>query len=129
MKNQYGTVLIVTLIFLFVLTLLVSSTTEETILEAKMESLLELNQVILNTAESGVIQSECHLLNHHIELPDTFILLKTSIQLEKVDLNDNKTFLIQSLASYASHQVLLKVRDNLIKMPKPTLHRITWEEQ
>lgn len=127
MKKHIGAILPIVLIFLFVFTLLVTSSSQEVILQIKSEAATELNQAVFERAESGIIQSEMSLLNINFLLPSSTIALNTVVQLEKTDPKGNKTYRIQSTACAQHQQVELNVVDIFATVPVLSYHRISWQ--
>jgi len=136
MEKQQGAVLVTTLIFLFILTLLVMRSAAFLILQYKMQEAMELQSRVVERAEAGIIQIEQHWQNDDFTLSDSPITLTTSTQLESIDACGNRIFLIQSIARYQNQQVILNVRDRFAKVPRqkdcqpiPSCQRLVWQVQ
>lgn len=136
MKNQTGVILVVTLLFLFVLTLLVMDATQEMILEYKMQAAMDLREHIFKRAQAGIVQMEWMLRHQDFPLPNSPIALQTKYNLEKTDVCSNPIVSMQSVATHQHQQVILNVRDIFAKVPVqknckpiPPCQRLTWQEQ
>ena len=116
-KNK-GSVLILTLLFLFIFTLIMVSDSQDVIINNKMQSAMQHDFAVFERAESGMRQMVLVLQGLSITLPNSTISLKTTAKLIKTDKCGNQTLIIQSIAHDQYDQVILNSRDIFAKVPK-----------
>ena len=116
LANQ-GYILITTLIVLFVLTLLVVSSSELGVMNQKMQNgWMQYNQVF-ERAEWGLAQLVANFQGKSFALPDSPILLTTSYTVLDTDGCGNQTVDLQSRAKNAFSTVILNSRDIFARVP------------
>lgn len=135
MKKQNGFVLFITLLFIFVLTLLVMSGSQIMVLNTKMQNNTRHDFQVYAMAQFGMQSVVCALEGNPIALPDSSISLNTTVKNIQVDDCDNQTVDIQSTAQDQFSKVVLISRDIFAKVPRkkgcvkiPIHQRIWWEE-
>ncbi|MDP1573942.1 MAG: hypothetical protein Q8L78_03285 [Coxiellaceae bacterium] len=116
LSNQ-GYVLITTLIVLFVLTLLVTGSSESHIVNQKMQNNWEQYNAVFHRAEWGLQQLVAGFGGGSISLPDSPITLTTSYTLLETDACGNKMLDLQSTAKNAFSTVILNSRDIFARVP------------
>lgn len=137
-RNQYkqsGYVLMITLIFVLVLSLLVVAMTEATITAIKSETGMQQYQQLFYRAESGVLQMEQRLLGRYISLPSSSIALQTDVEHVDIDSCGNKIVDIVAMATWRSERFVLRSREIFARVPLakkcrkiPLQKRLWWEE-
>ena len=135
MKKQNGFVLFIALLFIFIVTLIVMSDTQTMILDKKILNSVHHEFQVYTVAQWG-IQSAVHALEGDpIVLPDSSIVLNTTVKNIKTDLCDNQTVEIQVIAQDQFSKVVLNSRDIFAKVPRekgcqkiPIHQRIGWQE-
>ena len=131
-NNQNGSTLIITLIFLFVLTLLAVSDSQDVIVNNKMQSAMQQDFLVFARAESGMQQMVFALQGISFELPDSPITLHTTAKQIKIDRCGNQTITIQSIAQDNHDKVVLNSLDIFAKVPKRKkckkipAHQVVW---
>lgn len=128
MYSHNGFALPITLIFLFVMTLIVIAQTELSVSETKTQLRMQYHDVIFYRAEAGLIQAEENLLGISVTLPDSPISLKTTIQQQDADFFEKKLIDIDSVAFWNGQRVELRSRDIFVRVPKPAYQRLFWQE-
>ena len=116
-KSIRGYIIITTLIFLFVITLLVVSAADNIILNNKMQSNMQQYTAVFARAELGLQQTVLAFEGESINLPNSPITLQTSRSIVKIDACGNQTVDFQSIAHNAFSTVVLKCQDIFAKVP------------
>lgn len=135
MKKQHGFVLFITLLFIFVLTLMVMSGGQIMILDTKMQNNTRHDFQVYVRAYNGM-ESIVHALEGDpIALPDSSISLNTTVKNIQTDACHNQTVDIQSMAQDQFSTVILNSRDIFAKVPRekgcekiPIHQRVWWQE-
>jgi Tfp pilus assembly protein PilX len=131
-SHQPGFVLIITLLFILVLTILAISGGQHIILENKMQSNVQQTSAVFARAELGMAQKVLLLQGKSMTLPDSPISLKVTSTVIDIDDCDNQTIDMQSKASNHFSTVVLNSRDIFAKVPheknckKIPAHRVLW---
>ena len=127
-----GFVLFITLIFLFVLTLIAISGSQDIILENKMQNAMQNNALVFSRAELGMQQAVLAIEGDPIVLPDSPISLNVLTKIISTDDCGNQTIDIQSTAKNLFSRVVLNSRNIFAKVPrqkgckKIAKHQILW---
>lgn len=133
MQNKtWGFILIATLIFLFVMTLLAMSGAETMIFEHNMQSQQQRELSVLLRADAGIQQVILTKLGDTIILPPSTIILSTNKKIVSTDACGNQTWDISATAQNANVRVVLNSEDIFAKVPVspgckiiPT-HQVLW---
>lgn len=135
MKKQNGFVLFIALLFIFVLTLIVVSDTQTMILDRKMLNNARHDFQVYTVAQWGIQSVVYALEGDPIVLPDSMIVLNTTVKNIQTDLCDNQTVEIQAIAEDQLSKIVLNSRDIFAKVPRekgckeiPIHQRIWWQE-
>jgi Tfp pilus assembly protein PilX len=135
MKNNKGAVLFLTLIFLFVLTLLAVDGSQNIILMDQMQNAMQNNGAVFAQAELGMRQAIFSMEGDPITLPESSITVTTNVKIIKIDDCDNQTVRIRSTASDSATTIVLNSLDIFAKVPKesgckkiPEHHIVWWRE-
>lgn len=118
--RQTGFVLFIVLIFLFVLTFITISSSQDIILENKMQNNMENSFAVFSRAELGMQQAVLAQEGDSIVLPDSPISLNVTTKLIAKDACDNKIIDIQSIAKNNVSTVVLNSRNIFAKVPRQT---------
>ncbi|HLB56644.1 MAG TPA: hypothetical protein VJK30_04890 [Coxiellaceae bacterium] len=127
-----GFILFIVLIFLFVLTLTTISSSQDIILENKMQNNMENSFSVFARAELGMQQAVLAQENDPIVLPDSPISLNVTSTVIAKDSCDNKIIDMQSTAKNNVSTVVLNSRNIFAKVPrqkgckKISKHQILW---
>lgn len=127
-----GFTLMITLLFIFVFTILAVAGSQSIIIENKMQNNMQQELAVFARAELGLQQEILRLQGQAITLPDSDITLKTTTTLIDVDDCDNQTMDIQSIAYNHFSTIILNTRTIFAKVPrekhckKIPLHHIVW---
>ena len=131
-----GYVLFVTLLFLFILTLIVVSGSQDLILENKMQSNMQNQLAVFSRAELGLRQAILAQEGDSISLPDSSIALTVTTNTISVDDCGNQTIDFQAIAKNAISTVVLNSRDIFAKVPRqkrcrkiPAHHNVWWNSE
>ncbi|MCX7124757.1 MAG: pilus assembly PilX N-terminal domain-containing protein [Gammaproteobacteria bacterium] len=130
--NERGFVLMITLLFIFVLTLLAISGSQDIILENKMQNNMQQELAVFAYAELGMQQQVLQLQGESMTLPNSSISLKTTSKIIDTDSCDNQTIDIQSIAQNSISTVVLNSRAIFAKVPrdkgckKIPAYRVVW---
>ena len=134
--RQFGSILIVTLLMVLVLSLLTMAASSDAILENKMKSGVRDDYLVTSVAENSLQKA---VLSHEgvdIQLPDSSVTVSTQETNVKTDRCDNQTidFLVTAQDDFST--VVLNSRDTFAKVPKekncakvPIHRRIWWKIQ
>ncbi|PIZ04288.1 MAG: hypothetical protein COY58_04865 [Gammaproteobacteria bacterium CG_4_10_14_0_8_um_filter_38_16] len=131
-NKQIGMVLLLTLIFLFVLTLIAVSDSDDVIINHKMQSAIHAHLLIFMRAEWGMQKI---ILAHEgifIDLPDSPIMVHAQSTVIKTDRCGNQTILIQSIGTDHAEKVVLNSLHIFARVPKLKkckkiqLHQCLW---
>lgn len=132
---QSGYVLMITLIFVLFLSLLIVSQTDMIVISLKSEATTKQYQALFYRAESGVIQTEKHLLGKDILLPPSSIIVNTHLENVNIDSCGNKTLDIVSVAAWHLKRFVLRSREIFARVPiaksckkNPPIQRLWWKE-
>ncbi|OGT42540.1 MAG: hypothetical protein A3F13_05110 [Gammaproteobacteria bacterium RIFCSPHIGHO2_12_FULL_40_19] len=135
MKKQAGFVLFITLIFIFVLTLIVISGSQTMILDTQMQNNSRHDFQVYVRAYVGMQFVAHRLEGDPITLPDSALSLNTTVKNVQTDQCGNQTVEIQSIAQDRFSKVILNSRDIFAKVPRekgckemPLHQRIWWQE-
>jgi Tfp pilus assembly protein PilX len=135
MKHNRGFVLFIVLLFLFVLTVLVVSGSQNIILNHKMQNNTYDHFEVFTEAEFGWQQAVLALQGQTITLPDSPILLTVTTKIVSTDPCGNQTIDIQSVAKDTLSKVILNSRDIFARVPRekgcqkiPAHHILWWKE-
>ena len=120
MNKAGGSILIITLIFVFVLTLLVVSGNQNSIIENKMQNNSSQLSSVFARADLGMQQAILQLENKSILLPDSPISLTVNKKIIDVDACDNQTLAFQSIAQRFNLRVVLNSVVIFAKVPHKT---------
>lgn len=129
---ESGFVLFIILLFLFVLTLLVVSGSQNMILENKMQDNMKEHALVLARSEWGLQQVVFAYEDDPISLPDSPIQLKVRTKIILTDGCGNQTIDIRSTAHDHSSTVILNSRDIFAREPKLSgckkipAHQVIW---
>lgn len=132
-KNS-GSTLIITLIFLFILTVMVASDTADLIINTKMQSAMQQYFLIFARAEAGVQEMVSAIMGTPIDLPDSPISLNATAKIIKTDHCGNQTVLIQSIAQSREKKIILNSLHIFARVPKLkkckkiVAHQVIWWE-
>ena len=127
-----GFVLFITLIFLFVLTLIAISGSQDIILENKMQNAMQNNALVFSRAELGMQQAVLAIEGDPIVLPDSPISLNVLTKIISTDDCGNQTIDIQSTAKNLFSRVVLNSRNIFARVPKEngcekiSMYQILW---
>lgn len=130
--NERGFVLMITLLFIFVLTLLAISGSQDIILENKMQNNMQQELAVFAYAELGMQQQVLQLQGESMTLPNSSISLKTTSKIIDADSCNNQTIDIQSIAQNSISTVVLNNRTIFAKVPrdkgckKIPAYRVVW---
>lgn len=135
MKSQNGFVLFITLLFIFIITLIVMSAGQTMLLDTKMQNNAHHAFQVYARAYFGM-QSVVHRLEGDpIVLPNSSISLDATVKNIQVDPCHNRIVEIQSIAHDQFLTVILNSRDIFAKVPRekgcqkiPIHQRIWWQE-
>ncbi|EKD77347.1 MAG: hypothetical protein ACD_42C00367G0001 [uncultured bacterium] len=122
----------ITLIFLFIMTLLCVMDSDEVIINTKMQAAMQRDFMVFSRAQMGIEQIRLAMQGEKMILPDSPILLKTTIQLIKTDRCGNQTVNIESEAHDQFETVVLNSRDIFATVPiqkkcrKISPHQVLW---
>lgn len=116
-RNENGAVLIIVLVFLFVLTVMMVSNSQDVIANQKMQNAMQHDDAIFLRAEAGMQQVILSLQGESVDLPDSPIALQTSVKKIKTDRCENQTVEITSIAQDDRDKVILNSRDIFAKVP------------
>lgn len=129
---QSGFILLITLIFLFVLTLITISGSQDIILENKMQNAMQNNALVFARAELGMQQAVLAIEGDPIVLPDSPISLNVITKIISTDDCGNQTIDIQSTAKNLFSNVVLNSRNIFARVPKEKgckkipMHQTLW---
>jgi Tfp pilus assembly protein PilX len=132
LKNSNGAVLISVLVFLFVLTLMMVSNSQDVIINQKMQNAMRHDFAVFLRAEAGMQQAILSLQGESVDLPDSPIVLRTTVQKIKIDRCGNQIVEILSIAQDDHDKVMLNSRDIFARVPvakhcqKIPVHRCLW---
>ena len=130
--KQHGFILFIVLLFLFVLTLIAVSGSQDIILENKMQNNMQNTSLVFARAELGLQQAVLAIEGDPISLPDSPISLNVTTKLISTDDCDNQTIDIYSTAKDTLSTVVLNSRNIFAKVPrekgckKIPAHQILW---
>lgn len=134
-KNCAGFILFIVLLFLFVLTLLVVSGSQDIILDNKMQNNMHNNNLVFARAEFGMQQAISSIEGDSITIPDSSITLNIITKIVSIDDCGNQTIDIQSTAKNTFSTVVLNSRTIFAKVPRqksckkiPGFQRLWWRE-
>lgn len=133
-NKERGAILIVTLIFLFILTLIVVSDTTDFILNTKMQSAMQNHFLMFARAEAGVQEMVSAIMGAPITLPDSSISLNATAKIIKTDHCGNQIIFIQSIAQNHEKKIILNSLHIFARVPKLqeceqiAAHQIIWWE-
>ncbi len=116
-KNKNGAVLIIVLVFLFVLTVMMVSNSQDVIVNQKMQTAMQHDVAVFLQAEAGMQQTILSMEGETVDLPDSPISLRTSVKKIKVDRCGNQTVEIKSIAQDNHEKVILNSRDIFARVP------------
>lgn len=119
--KQTGFVLMVTLIFIFVMTFIIITGSENMILQYKMQSNMLNEMRVFAYAEFGLQKMIFTLQHKSLFLPSSSISLITSKKIISIDSCGNKTIDLHAVASNALSTVILNSRAIFAKVP-PEVH-------
>ncbi len=131
-RNENGAVLIIVLVFLFVLTVMMVSNSQDVIANQKMQNAMQHDDAVFLRAEAGMQQVILSLQGESVDLPDSPIALQTSVKKIKADRCGNQTMEITSIAHDDRDKVILNSRDIFARVPvvkhcqKIPMHRCLW---
>ena len=132
--KQHGFILFIVLLFLFVLTLIAVSGSQDIILENKMQNNMQNTSLVFARAELGLQQAVLAIEGDPISLPDSPISLNVTTKLISTDDCDNQTIDIYSTAKDTLSTVVLNSRNIFAKVPrekgckKIPVHQTLWWE-
>ena len=132
--KQHGFILFIVLLFLFVLTLIAVSGSQDIILENKMQNNMQNTSLVFARAELGLQQAVLAIEGDPISLPDSPISLNVTTKLISMDDCDNQTIDIYSTAKDTLSTVVLNSRNIFAKVPrekgckKIPVHQTLWWE-
>ena len=129
-----GFVLLIVLIFIFVITLLAVTSSENVILENKMQINYQKKSEVEVRAEQGLEQMVLATQGQSITLPTDEITLNTSHKIISIDTCGNQTIAFESTAQNTFAKVVLNSLDIFAKVPHekgcaviPTHQIIGWK--
>lgn len=117
MKKENGFILLVTLIFIFVITLIVMSGSEDIVLDEKMQNHFYRNFQLFLTAEWSVAEARSHFTGHPVAAPYSPFTVDTEPHLIQTDECGNQLVEMQTTASDAQSTVLLNSQDIFARVP------------
>ncbi|MCX7120910.1 MAG: hypothetical protein NTZ67_03945 [Gammaproteobacteria bacterium] len=133
LKSDNGFVLMITLLFIFVMTVILIAGTQDIILENKMQNSTQESAQLFSRAELGVQQKILALEGVSISLPDSAIALQVKAKIIDTDDCDNQTIDIRSVAKNSFSHVVLNSRGIFAKVPRekhcknrPAYHVLWW---
>src|SRR3990167_7288857 len=109
--SESGFVLFIVLLFLFVLTLIAVSGSQDIILENKMQNNMQNTSLVFARAELGLQQAVLAIEGDPISLPDSPISLNVTTKIINTDDCDNQTIDIYSTAKDTLSTVVLNSRN------------------
>lgn len=118
MGKTHGFILMMTLIFLFVLTLIAVSGNNDIILQNKMQSDAAIQGQVFAQAELGLQKKIFQLIGKSFSLPNSPIKLHVLTKKINVDACGNKTINISSVATYLFSTVNLNTLVRFAKVPR-----------
>ena len=131
-RDQEGSVLVLVLIFLFVLTAIIVSDSQNLIINQKMQHAIKNDFLVLLRAEAGMQQAIFQSEGRSVHLTDSPIALKMQSKTITVDQCGDKTVEISAIAQDDFDKVVLNSRDIFARVPrgkncpKIPLHRCVW---
>jgi len=135
LKYHNGFVLMITLIFIFVMTILIIAGSQDIILENKMQNNSQQFLLVFDRAEWGMEQKILALQGHAMTLPDSSVSLRVNAKTIETDDCDNKMIDIQSNAKNSFSRVVLNSRGIFAKVPReknckkvPAYRMLWWTE-
>lgn len=129
---ENGFVLFIVLLFLFILTLLAVSGSQNMILENKMQNNMQDHALVFARAELGMQQAVHAMEDDPISIPASSIKLKVQTKIISIDDCGNQTINIRSIAKDAFSTVILNSLDIFARVPrakyckKIPAHRVIW---
>lgn len=132
--NQSGMALSVSLIILFVLTLLVLGAMENNLLNQKMAAALQAQVIAFNGAEAGILAQQAQINGQTLSLSDLKGQITYQISSDTVDSCQQHIFGITATASYQNAQIrilsaYLQARQPPIPgCPADTSHQLWWQQ-
>jgi hypothetical protein len=99
-QSESGYILATTLIFLLVLSLLILSAGENSILETKMSDYDQAKFITETAAESQLIANELLLMGQKYSPPDSDALVESEIKFQNKDNCQRSNYLIDVMATY-----------------------------
>lgn len=117
MHNHKGGILPFVLIILFVMTLIAMTCSQNVIVQHKIQAAMQNDLRVFAYAELGLQYLESVLRQHPFVLPDTPIHLIVYKNLLHSDPCGNRTYLLQSIASYLGDQVTLQSQAIFARVP------------
>ena len=108
----------ITLLFIFVMTILMIAGSQDIILENKMQNNTWQASLLFERAELGLEQKILSLEGRAMTLSHSSILLQVKAKIIKMDDCDNKTIDIQSTAKNSFSQLVLNSRAIFAKVPR-----------
>lgn len=134
-KKQQGTILLMTLLFLFILTWIVARDANDAILESKMQNNMTNYAAVFRRAEEGMQKMVLTQEGKKINLPSSSIALSLSSTVISTDTCGNATIHIQSIAKNNGTTVVLNSLNIFAKVPRqkgckkiPEHHIIYWKD-
>ncbi len=135
LTSQSGYALFTTLVFIFVITLMIVSQSNNLITAKRSVADMQQYQQLFIRANDGVVQLEHKILGSAFDLSKTDISLQTKIISQKTDHCGNQIIDIKSYASKGYRKLILRVRDIFARVPVikgckplPRFERIWWRE-
>lgn len=131
-SHSHGFILFIVLLFLFVITLLVVSGSQNIILDNKMQNSMQNHVAVFERAAFGMSQAVHAIEGDPITIPDSPISMHTDEKTIKTDRCGNQTIDIRSIAKNAFSTVVLNSRDIFARVhkekncKKTPAHRVVW---
>ncbi len=124
MKNEQGMILVMTLLFTFLLTLIVLSGIENSLLENKLSNHFLAQSVAFQAAEAGLVVAESNIRGEPMALPAMKASVYYATEFMSSDLCHKKHYQIHSTGRYQGIQVALSSEyDWLLESGNPSCRR------
>src|SRR3990167_6829577 len=107
MVRQQGMVLVITLLFLYSLTLIILNSVEVDLLESKIQFNFYQDSMVFQAAEAGLVVAEAKIRGDPLELPNSKVNIQYVSKTLAVDRCHKKRYHIDSVATYQGVRVNL----------------------
>ena len=134
-KSQNGYMILLTLIFIFVMTLITISQINRVALVVKSVAALKTHELLYHYAEIGVMEVEQKMVGEYTVLPQSNIDVNMLVLNQMYDACGNKIVTIKSIVNGYHQKLILQVRDIFARVPiakgckqLPRIQRVWWRE-